>query len=526
MRALWRRVAAWRWTSLVVAGLIVAAALGLRLHELTTLPAGFHGDEAVAGQEAQRILREGSIGPYSPYVWGQPTGPIYLMAASVWAFGNTIFAVRLVPALLGALTVLALYLLLRRAFGLPVAIAGASLLAVMSWHLHYARIGFPLEAWPLAVTLAVAALMEARRRDDWRWWLAAGGLAGLGMHAYNAHPLFLGILVLFIGLDVLWRRRLNLAALGGFVAMLALAALPLAVYALTQPQEYATHFQEASFFQREEWLAAVTLADKARLIAGRYVGFWEHACCKPEVDLVDASGITPLARPALLLLAAAGALLGLARRRHPLVVLGLLIVLLTPFGAVFTVGAVARRTLIMAPFLATFAALGAVEIVALARAWGRRRAAVAAVAAAGLFGLVAAQTWHDYFVTFAGSPEQRRILGDELTDASLFMADLPDEHYVYFYFERASFHYPTRPFLAPDARGEDRSAEFGRPGFDIDPAQGAPVFVLVGAYKPAIEEVQRLYPDGQTYAGGPAQEPTFIAYIPPPDARFSRAAGR
>src|SRR4028119_1110601 len=89
--------------------LVVALATFLRFYKLSDLPLGLHGDEAVSGLEARRILQQGSIGPYSHLALGQPSGPLYLFTIPLKLFGNTIFALRALTALVGTCTVLLLY---------------------------------------------------------------------------------------------------------------------------------------------------------------------------------------------------------------------------------------------------------------------------------------------------------------------------------------------------------------------------------------------------------------------------------
>ena len=91
------RLARW-WEPAVLLGLL-GLALAVRLVWLDNLPYGFHGDEGAFGLEAQRIPREGGIGPWSPTTLGQPAGLMYPAALSVWLLGPTVFAVRAVPAL-------------------------------------------------------------------------------------------------------------------------------------------------------------------------------------------------------------------------------------------------------------------------------------------------------------------------------------------------------------------------------------------------------------------------------------------
>ncbi|MBK8430312.1 MAG: hypothetical protein IPL28_02980 [Chloroflexi bacterium] len=107
----------------------------MRVHNLATLPLGLYHDEAYNGLDAL-AMTEGALFPHFPRGWElysaeahaeRPPTPtrfplffegnygreplhIYLMAASVWLFGNTPFALRLVPALSGVIAVAAVYL--------------------------------------------------------------------------------------------------------------------------------------------------------------------------------------------------------------------------------------------------------------------------------------------------------------------------------------------------------------------------------------------------------------------------------
>lgn len=512
-----------RWEPLLAASVLLAALL-LRTVNLEGLPYGLHGDEAVTGIEGQRILREGWIGPYSPLALGQPAGPLYLVALSVAALGNTILAVRIVPALLGTLTVVALYWLLRRSFGVTVALVGAGLLAVMSWHVHFARIGFPLESWPLLVVLAAGALVEALRTGDRRWWAAAGAALGLGLYTYNSHPLALAILLGFAGLSVAWSvwtgrerpGRLAPAVVVGLAALL-LAALPMLLFALDDPSGYLNRFNQTSMLRRPEW-TSLDLGGKAAFLWTRYGSFWDRACCRPLVDGADGTGVTPLVPPAMLVLVAIGVALALVGRRGPLTFAGLLLLLLLPFGSVLTDGGLARRTLALSPFLALFAAIGAVDGIALIR----RRAYASnalSLAALALLGAIAYQNLDNYFGRFPTSDARRFVFAQEMFEASRFLRDLPADRRVYFFSERWSLDYETRQYLAPNVKGEDRSTEFGRPPvrgrLDVDLASGPPVFVFLGRYRAQVDQVRALYPGGSLAVVGPTDAPSFVAYSAP-----------
>lgn len=497
---------------------IMLAALLLRTVNLSTFPEGFHGDEAVVGLEAQRILSDGYIGPYSPYAAGQPTGPMYLTAVSVRIFGNTVFAVRIVPALLGTLTVLALYVVLRRNLGIRVALIGSAVLAVMSWHIHFARIGFPLEAWPLLAVLVVGAVLEAMRNSDWRWWAVAGGLTGSGIYIYNAHPLLAAAVLLSIAVYVVTNRKVplrrDLVGVAVFTLALLVVLIPMARLATAEDSYYRVHFERDRTTETEKWLALEGPVEQARFLAGRYRDIWDRHCCKPELDDVDGSGLTILTPPIMLWLAGVGMLVGLWRYRRPLVFMGVLIVLVMPLGPVFVVGGVVRRTLVSAPFIAMFCAIAAVGVFDLARRQQRAISYGAVMIVAFVLSVVVYQNVNLYFREFADPQIQRDILGTPMADASKYLDDLPAGYYVYFYSNIWSIDHATRRYLAPDVVGEDRSERFGEFGFEIDPRKGKPLMVFLGRYLNEIETARDLHPGSEITPASAGDNPTFRVYEP------------
>src|SRR5215210_783519 len=519
-----RTAPVWWEATAVVATVAVAAVF--RLQHLSWIPYGITGDEANFGLEARRILEEGPIPPYSTVAAGQPTGVIYLAAASISAFGSTIFAIRLVPAVAGILTVVALYAYGRRHFGVTAGILGAALLAVSSWHVAISRFAVPLAAWPLVGLLAAGALVEALRAPGseglrWstlRWWAAAGVFAALGVYVYDANNVFLLVLALFLGgVAVVRRRELRPFLTGLAVMSIAFVAVAAAMirYVAENRDTYLSHARYASVFNKPEWKSLHGAAPKTRFLARRYVEYWDRLCCHPRID-IDGIGLVPPARAPFLALAGCGMLLALWRRRGPPVALGITLVLLMPVVYVVSEGGVARRGAVTLPFLALFAAFGAVGLV---REAGRRRRSFrmpVAAALAALLGVLAYQNLNDYFGTLPGSEAEGFFFARPLTDASLYMKRLPDDRHVYFYSAGASFAHEIRRFLAPNVVGEDRSREFGlNYGFAVANDGRVPVFVFMDTYEPDVRVVRRRYPGGRTIAGSARSERTFLAYVAP-----------
>jgi hypothetical protein len=141
--------------------LVLLVAAFLRLYQISTLPPGLNFDEAGSGVAALEILSG------APRIWwrlggGQePLWP-YLSTLTTAILGNIPLALRLPAALIGVLSVAAVYpLLLTLLAAAPearqrhlIALLTALGLAVSAWHLHFSRLGFRAILLPLFSTLA------------------------------------------------------------------------------------------------------------------------------------------------------------------------------------------------------------------------------------------------------------------------------------------------------------------------------------------------------------------------------------
>ncbi|RYG56587.1 hypothetical protein EON80_29210, partial [bacterium] len=411
-----------------------------------------------SGLEAERILREGYIGPYTPLALGQPTGPLYLTALSLRYFGSTIWAVRAVSALLGTITVGVLYLMLRRHSSgnsgqrRVVALLGAALLATSHWHLHFSRIGFPLITWPLCTLLAVWAMLEAARREQARWWCLAGFVLGSGIYSYNAHVVSILALGLWLLLYLARLRHVSvarrLAWLLLFSSMILLAATPMIRYALAPEHTYFEHTRVVSIFTApaSKWLELEGIGPKLIFLTERYIQFWDQLSLHSQVDAGDATGIVPIVPVSMLLVALIGLVWAWKGKRGPLVEITLLLALLLPLGPMLTLDGLNRRAFALSPFLALLAALG---IVALSQ-WN----AVAALKrgtkpfhalgfAVVLFGAISFQNLNDYFRRAMPSEPMRWTFGQEMTETCRYLNTLPPRSRVYFYSDRWSAKYET-----------------------------------------------------------------------------------
>ena len=524
---------------------ITAVAGVLRLVLLGNIPYGVHPDEAQVGTDAHRILAHGWIGVYTPAALGQPSGHAYLTTPSIWLLGNNAFALRLPLALVALAAIPLLYLLVRVAFGRVEAAFASAMLAVSYWHLFYSRVAHWSISYGTVVLAVLLCLMLGLRggRGARAWYAAAGALLGLGVYTYNIYPVaivavgaFLAIMTARVLLAGRARRRADgigrgvgrradaeatgagegdvvrsgmrlptlrrwWIALGVLVVAALIVASPMINYLRNPDAIYWQHFNnyESVRVTRTPEYAAAGAWEKVGLILGQAKFFASAYAWHGRPDDVDGNGLRPVFDPLTLALLLGGLLLAWRYRREPMVIAALCCFVIIPLPAVLQKGSIMREPVGAAPYAMFFAALP----LAAAWRWGMRRhdavrrwlpaaAACLAVAAIG------ALTVRDYFGRVPGAELTRFVYASQVTSASTYMSTLPPDSYVYFYSDRWPFRIETRQFLAPDAQGEDRSAEFA--GDEsvpvIDPKQRS-VFILLGRYQPLIASIQQRYPGGQ-----------------------------
>jgi 4-amino-4-deoxy-L-arabinose transferase-like glycosyltransferase len=242
-----------RHSVVVGAGLVAAVLLGalMRFYRLGSLPPGLYHDEALNGLDALRVL-----GGEHPIFFEANNGReplfVYAMALALSIWGRTPFAVRLMAAVLGTLTIPATYLMARALFNDRVGLWSAWLIAVAPWPINLSRIGLRAVSMPLIVALALWLWWIAEKQEGWRrtLCLVLGGLLfGLSLYTYTSAR-FVPVAIAAYALFQVWlgRGQHHLRGLA-YVAFPALVAMtPLILYALKHWDVFVERPAQVSVF--------------------------------------------------------------------------------------------------------------------------------------------------------------------------------------------------------------------------------------------------------------------------------------
>jgi hypothetical protein len=254
-----------RWTiEVLIILLLFSVALLVRLYRLQDFPPGLYTDEAANGVDARSIL-DGQFSVFFPRNTGREPMLIYLQAAAIGLLGATPYALRVVPAIAGALTVPAVYWMTRQAFSavaLPARWMGlwtALFVTFSYWHVSMSRLGFRAILLPLLSAVAFAFFWQAwnrwREHRDMPWLnLALCGIStGLALYTYTAArlvPVWLA-LTFWAGAIPLW-RTVGWKQLSAGFALIAGSALlvfvPLGIHFLNHPDQFYGRAMDVSVF--------------------------------------------------------------------------------------------------------------------------------------------------------------------------------------------------------------------------------------------------------------------------------------
>jgi 4-amino-4-deoxy-L-arabinose transferase-like glycosyltransferase len=503
-----------------------------RLHRIESLPPGDRYDPAFYGIDALRILRGEHRIFFYYYVGQHRVEPLfsYLVALCFLLVGPSTLGIHLAAALVGIVTVPAVYLAaevmfaegegpLQRWGGLLAAL----MLAVSYWHVTWSRYGVRAILVPLFAALTMYSLW--RGLSEGRRWLfvACGSVLGASAYTYQAARL-LPVLVVVGFAAFAWQRGAitrrdwtNLLIVAG-VALLVFA--PLGVYFVQHPAAFSRRIEE------------VLVADDGGDLASKAQSVWKQVKAA-GLSFVVGSDYAPYrtlpGRPSLNSLFSALFLLGIglsiARVKRPayLVLLTWLLVMTIP-AMLAGGGSEAKRAIGALPAVAMLIAVAAVAPWSALRRWVPQRPwqqalrAMWGLALLAIFAYSGWVTYRDYFVRWGSNPSLfthfevgRAAIGD-------YAGDLPPDERIYI-----SPEVPSHPVIRFHAGLREGIQGYnGRDCLVVpDRTETSTTYIIAPkAREKSLELLERYLPAGQVVdkGGWHRGDPYFLAYRVPAGA--------
>jgi len=515
-----------RWLEPALMVVIVLGAIWLRVPDLASIPPNVHGDEGAIGLEARRVLT-GQLPAILAIGWFQfPALSFAVDAATMRIFGDNLSGLRMAAAIEGVLSVVVLYLLVRRLWGGRPALLAAAFLAMSAWDIHFSRTGFLNMQSPLVTLLILYFLVRGFQTGRALDWLLCGLAIGMSLEVYYAARLAPVLVAIYVGFRVLTDRgtlRLRLRAYGPGIALLIFGSVvflaPMVAVFARDPAYFSAHTN------------AVMVTNPSNL-AHELDAY--HVSSLPEVLAIQAQhtleafhirGETSqeYGHPAPLFDFWTGALLAmgaLAVLLRPGSARGLLLAswvwLALVLGSVVVTDAlysprlvIAIPALVLAPALILESAWRGVT-----RLSGRVGTYVFAVPVVVLLGLALQGNVHDYFDV---QVVQRQPAG-RFTLLSTYAASIAERYRLYVIGSPDwTLNYETPRFLVPNPDAVDvRAGPLALPLDRIPSSKGVAFLVENGAadFAQRMVTIRTAYPDGlETVLSARPGIPTFTSYL-------------
>ncbi len=220
----------------IIVLLIIIVGFFVRIYDISSLPAGLNQDEASAGYEAYSISnygidRNGKENPVHLIAWGNGQNVLYtyMMIPFVKIFGLNEFSVRLPMALIGCISLLIFYLLLKKFKNEKIALIGLFFLAICPWHIMKSRWGLESNLFPDLILLS--SLLICYGLNDKKVFLYLGyALCGISAYSYGTSYFFLPMFLIPFNIFLYIKKKITLKDAVLSIGLVGIISLPIILF--------------------------------------------------------------------------------------------------------------------------------------------------------------------------------------------------------------------------------------------------------------------------------------------------------
>jgi 4-amino-4-deoxy-L-arabinose transferase-like glycosyltransferase len=491
--------------SLILPLVLTLAAFLVRGLAMDRFPIVLTGDEGRDGIEAVRALQGELNNPFISAGYSFPSLYYLFQALSIRFLGQTTEALRLTSALVGTLTVTALFYVGSAMFNRRTGLLAAIFLAAYSFHIHFSRIGLN-NIWDgLWYIILIGALWHGWEHEQNKSFALAGFSLGMAQYFYPSGralviPIFGWLLLMGV-----FRREKFKRVFSGILIMFIVTSviiLPLAIFYWHHPNEYMAPLRRVSIFGPVLDGLVQSTGQPVWLIILKQIWKSLQGFTYLPVTFFYEPG-TPLLRPVAASLFLMGLLLLLSRGRDGrFLLLALWILTFGLIGGLSESTSAAQRYVAAAPVCALLIGYSLNEITSiLEELWPQfNRIPHAVVISVAL--LLAIDELDFYFNTYT----QKTVVEGSHNNTTIaqhlanYLKEKPADLQVIFFGAPSMGYYsvPSLQYLVPDIKGIDATLPWE--SFDKSTITGTDlVFIFLPGNENELDTIKRDYPGGKTY---------------------------
>jgi 4-amino-4-deoxy-L-arabinose transferase-like glycosyltransferase len=467
-----------------------------------TIPLFLTGDEAASGIIAAQFKSGDWNNIFITRWYSFPTLFSFIQSIFIEIFGQTTEALRILSALVGALTVVAAYLCGKVMFGNRAGMLAALSLSAFHFHINFSRLGLN-NIWDgLWYTVTIGALWYGWENNKRLGYLFAGLALGFSQYFYASSKGLLGIIILGIFLAFLFNRHRLYQSIPNLVPMFIVSIaviFPLLRFYIHEPLQFLAPLYRASFF-------LVGFGGPVRPITG---ALWKLAA---EQILVSAQAYTyapiqywyapevPILRPMFATLFYIGLIFLILRNRDSrFVALTLWLVIFVLIGGLSESPLASQRYVAAAPACALIIGYGLHKITEFFENLWQKYSRVVVGLSYLIIGVAMISDLYFYFIEFQGIYQISNIdsNGTIAQELANHLKGEPDGTQIAFFGSSTLGYYsiPSIQYLAPQVKGIDVTTRWQ--SFDKTLLSGKHIiFVFLPQRRREISRIMAEYPNG------------------------------
>ena len=217
--------------------LILIIGILIRIVGITDMPNALNCDEASAGYEAFSLLnygidRNGNHNPSFLVAWGSGQNALltYLIIPLIKIFGLKTIAIRLPMAILGCVSLVILYLLLRKISNKKLAIIGLAFFAIFPWHIMKSRWGLESNLFPDLILIFAYMLIKGIEDKNKILYYLSFVVAGVSAYAYGTSYYFLPVFLIPLLIILIKQKKITIKQAILSIVIVGIVSLPVILY--------------------------------------------------------------------------------------------------------------------------------------------------------------------------------------------------------------------------------------------------------------------------------------------------------
>lgn len=219
--------------------LILIIGMLIRIVGIADMPNALNCDEASAGYEAFSILnygidRNGNFMPSFLVSWGGGQNALfsYLMMPFIKIFGLNTLSVRLPMAILGCISLVIMYLLLRKISNKKMATIGLAFFAICPWHIIKSRWGLESNLFPDLILIFTYLLIKGLEDKNKILYYLSFVIAGISAYSYGTSYYFLPVFLIPLLIILVRKQKITIKQAIISIVIVGIVSMPIILYVI------------------------------------------------------------------------------------------------------------------------------------------------------------------------------------------------------------------------------------------------------------------------------------------------------